>query len=598
MLRSHKISAKPSVLVAAICCAVIYRIRPQWLAISVSDAAAEAQCKPGHISRLATRAIGRFESIVRRLTSIGRPTHATRKSQDATNAANKLNNELLAVAAELLANVPWGRRPALRALLVGAYQRLRENHPELTQKHFCTTVGLSERTLRHWLKNPPHDNLKAAPPAPQPKQPRPLRRGRFRFDVTIPDTQIATDTTDITAFGVPLKLVATQDVGGRDQDLLESIIVDDHESAEHVVDALTDAIAQRGGMQVICDQGTPYMADATREALDGLDVEHAPQREGTPTAKATIERAFGSVKTIAGPLLEISNRVAASFHSLKDPHFAKSATTLLLTALLRAYQAGARASCRADVQRGTVSAEDLAHVAQEAREQARAEHISVRQTLTRIHAAYDMNMPLQKFIRTHRRYSPDVIHEAERLFAKQAHRDDIRNRSSYFAALLRTVNQPHAARRRKMAEQHERERAAERDRQVCQNQDAHFRDNPTAWLRDAFNKLLLFWMPDKNDFLFGGIGPARAHLAGALKQLCTLHDVPAVLDIANGVLADFDVEAGYDACALRAIHRHVQCLLPTTTKVPAGKFDDFGSYAIFATQGPRARPPPPILLRT
>jgi hypothetical protein len=597
MLPSHKVDAKPSVLAAAICCSIIYRIRPQWLAISVSDAAAEVQCKPGHISRLATRAINLFEGIVNRLTRIGRPTRATCNSQEAPTT-NTLNNELLAVATELLANVPWGRRPALRALLIGAYQRLRENHPELTQKYFCTTVGLSERTLRHWLKNPPQDNNKVTHPTPQPNPKRPLRRGRFGFDVSIPDTQIATDTTDISAFGVPLKLVATQDVGGRDQDLLESIIVDDHESSEHVVNALTEAIAERGGMQVICDQGTPYMAEATRKALDDLDAEHAPQREGTPTAKATIERAFHSIKTIAGPLLDISNRVAASFQSLKNPQLAKSATTLLLTALLRAYQAGARASCRADVQRSNVTSEDLDNVAQRARERARAEHISVRETLTRIHAAYDINTPLQKFIRAHRRYSPDVIREAEKLFAKQAHRDDIRNRSSYFAALLCTVNQPRAARRRQMTEQHERERSAERDRQACQNQDMHFRDNPTAWLRDAFSKLLLFWLPERKDFLFGGIGPARAHLAGALTQLCALYDVPTVRDIANGVLADFGLEAGYDAGALRAIHRLIHSLLPITNNDRGWKFDDIGSYAILATQGPKTRPPPPILLRT
>ena len=76
-------------------------------------------------------------------------------------------------------------------------------------------------------------------PPPEKKRPKKLspRRPRFGFDVTLPDTQVATDTTDLEAFGVSLKLVAAQDVGGRDQDLFDSIIVDNRESADHVVRA-------------------------------------------------------------------------------------------------------------------------------------------------------------------------------------------------------------------------------------------------------------------------------------------------------------------------------------------------------------------------
>jgi transposase InsO family protein len=547
MARSHKVDVKPSLLLAVVCCALIWRIRPQWLSISVQAAAAEAQCKPARISRLATRVIYRFEGVLIRLTRLGRPHKSARKAQVAATEANKLNTQLLAVASDILANIPRGRRPAHRALLLGAYHRLRVNYPELTQKRFCAAVGLPERTLRHWLKQPPADN-KGRPhsPAPEPKPKRPMRRGRFGFAVTFPDTQIAGDTTDVTAFGVPLKIIATQDIGGRDQDLFESVIVDDHESAELVVKAFTEAIRQRPGMQAVVDQGTPYMADATRAALDDLDAEHAPQREGTPTAKATIERAFRSIKTIAGPLLDVSNRVAAAFPSLTSPSFAKAATTLLLTALLRAYQSGARAARRADDQRAFISTQDLASIAEKTREQVHAQNISARQTLTRIHTAYEMDVPLQKFIRAHRGFPLEVIREAERLFASQAHRDDIRKRTSYFAALLCKANQPHAARRRRIAEQNERKHHAERERQEIRGRDAHLKSKPTEWLHDAFKKLMMFWQPNPGNFLFGGVGPARAHVAGALMHLGALYGTPAALDMAYGVLADFTAKHGYD----------------------------------------------------
>ena len=361
MSNSHETTAKPSTILVGVCCAIVHRARPEWLAITVREAAAQSQCKPERISRLASRATAAFERVINGLMRMGRPPKRNRKRRG--QATDKLHGALLNAASELLAVIPWGvARPAIRAGMVGAYIRMRAQFPQLTQKKFCAVMGgIPERTLRYWLKNAPANNKPPSKdPAPKPRRKRPLRRGRFGFDVTIPGTQLAADTTDITAFGVPLKLIATQDVGGRDQDLFESVIVDDHESANLVIEALSGAIDKRPGMQTITDQGTPYMAEATRAALDELDAEHAPQREGTPTAKATIERAFRSIKTIAGPLLEISNRVAVALPSLKSTSFAKAAVMILMTALLRAYQAGGRAAHRASAQRAGVSQAALA----------------------------------------------------------------------------------------------------------------------------------------------------------------------------------------------------------------------------------------------
>jgi hypothetical protein len=532
---------------------------------------------------------------------MGRPPKAARKGRESAAVhADKITVELLGVASDLLAAAPWRRRPVMRAMAVGAYQRLCANHPELTQRRFCDMLGLPMRTLRHWLAHAP-TNAANPPPSPTPpprKATRPPRRPRFGFDVTIPDTQLAADTTDITAFGVRLKLVAAQDVGGRDQDLFDSVIVDDHESAQHVVSVLTEAIADRSGMQVIVDQGTPYMADATLDALDAIDAEHAPQREGTPTAKATIERAFRTVKTIAAPLLDISNRVVAAYPSLKNAEFAKNVTMLLVTALLRAYQAGARATRRADNARAGTNDTHLANVAEASRERARAQHQSARQLLTRIHGAYAMDMPLKQFIRAHRHFHPNAIREAERMFAAQAHRDDIRKRASYFAALLLKANEPHAKRRQRYAEQQQRQQAMEDERQRQKNQDAYFQENPVDWLRDAFSKLLYFWVPETGAFLFGGIGPAHAHLRGAIEHLCSSHGPTTATDVINGVIADFRSAPRQDPNALTAMQSLAHRLLTPAHHEQVRKLD-FGSvYAKIIDQGQGMRPPPPIHLRT
>ena len=174
----------------------------------------------------------------------------------------------------------------------------------------------------------------ASPPQKKPPRKRPPRRPRFGFDVVLPDTQIAADTTDLQAFGVPLKLVAAQDVGGRDQDLFDSIIIDNRESADHVVQVITETLGDKEGQQVLTDQGTPYMAETTRAAIEALGAEHAPQKEGDPIGKATIERAFGTVKQIAGPILQLTSQIAEKFPTLNNAALAKAAATLMLTALL------------------------------------------------------------------------------------------------------------------------------------------------------------------------------------------------------------------------------------------------------------------------
>lgn len=396
MHSSHTWPSKPSPLLALICLGIVHRLRPEWVAIPIRQAARAEGYNAERVSRLATKALGIFESSVGRLTRLGRPC----KDQADDESELALTRALLEVATSILQQVSL-RKPAMRTLVVGAYLRLREAHPRITQKRFCQTLAVPGRTLRSWLEKQPVSDIRSSPIEKTnraPKRPPRQRRKRFGFALTVPDTQIAADTTDLSAFGVSLKLVATQDVGGRDQDLLDAVIVAERESAEHVVAVLTESLAERPGAQLLTDQGTPYLAAQTRAAIETLEAEHAVQREGDPLGKATIERAFGTVKSIASPLLELTNRMAGTIGCLAHPELAIAATTLLLTALLRAYQAGARASLRAQHER-PADPEQLARAAEQSRERARADDRSARLLLEHIHGAYDIDCPIRDFVR-------------------------------------------------------------------------------------------------------------------------------------------------------------------------------------------------------
>jgi len=539
MNTSHNKTLNPSILLVLICLAVVHRRRPEWISIKLEEAASSEKVNPQRLSRLCSRAVTPFQRALDILTHIGRPPREGK--EDFALEDNTLLHSLLGVATAILRHVSL-RKTAIRALVMGAYLRLKQEHPELTKERFCHAFALSPRTFRYWMAHR-DETAPVSPVAPPPEkkrpQKRPPRRPRFGFDVLLPDTQIATDTTDLQAFGVPLKLVAAQDVGGRDQDLFDSVIVDNRESADHVVHAITEALNGKEGQQVITDQGTPYMAEVTKAAIEALGAEHAPQKEGDPIGKATIERAFGTVKQIAEPILELTANIAAKIPKLNNAEIAKAAATLLLTALLKAYNAGARAARRADKQRDSVSKEELQELAENSREKARAENRSVRLLLTHIHRDYDIKRPLSVFIKQMRRFPLPVLKEAERAFSRQVHRDDIRDRASYFAAIARRQNEFFFTKLESERRTREKDQRREIDLKNAEDNHAAWQTNPDAWLQDALTALAAQWIPERNSLLFGGAGIGRKWLNDAIAHLIRVHGSDTAVDIANGVFTKF-----------------------------------------------------------
>lgn len=590
-------TTRPSSLLALICLTVVCRYKPEWVAVSISAAARSERLNPERISRLATKALAALEQVVAALTRMGRPP-VDRVAEQVTQQLALLK-ALLEVATSILSEVRR-HKPAVQALTVGAFRRLKKQFSKLTEKVFCAALALSPRTFRYWMKRWPASASKPAAVAPQPPprtpRKRPPRRPRFGFDVMLPDTQLAGDTTDLKTFDVPLKLMAAQDVGGRDQNLLDSIIVEDHECAELVVRVLTEAIDGRPGMQVITDQGTPYMAEATQQALDELEAEHAPQKEGDPLGKATVERAFETVKTLARPILKITNRIAQALPALRCADLAKATTKLVLTALLKAYQAGARAAHRAANERSTVDAEKLAALAEQSRQKARADERSRRLLLTHLHRAHDIKQPLNKFIHMMRPFSLPVLQQAEQALATQAHRSDIGNWGRYFRGIARNVKKTYEQQQARQRASQELFGRIEQEKRQRETQCAAFNTDPASWLMVALRLIAAQWIPDAGQLLAGGAGLGTKYLKAAMARLTELLGPASAVDTASGVFTHFERDhidklGPPGVTAVRAVlQRH----LPLTPTPPDthGCTQQFGSVILQET-GPPTAPGPP-----
>jgi hypothetical protein len=337
------------------------------------------------------------------------------------------------------------------------------------------------------------------------------------------------------------------------------------------------------------------MAQATREALEALGAEHAPQVESTPTDKATIERAFETAKSIAGPLLALTDRLAHKLPALRNTRLAIALSTLLITALLKAYQAGAKAQRRAHEERQGLNREDLLDVAKEHRERSRAEDRSRRLLLESLYDAYDIKRPKTRFVRSLRRFPLEVLQRAERAFRSQVHRDDIRDRASYFYAIVHNIHDDYRAeqaRRRANRELLQRRQAYD-DEHTARLQAWH--ESPSTWLSDALEALAAMWQPGPRTLLFGGIGFGRRQLIDAIAQLSERHGPGATHDIAKGVFrsfsAHFEDRLGQDG--LSAIRALLDEHLPSLPQdVDQSRCTQDFAAAILAPAGPERRSAP------
>ncbi len=486
---------KSSLLLALVCASIVADYDRSWLARPVAQLVPNGGPRPEWISRAKAKLRDVFADLVDAATRRGRRPRAPRDDRAPVLGA------LLAVATRLLAlsAVPVRCR-AVQDELVCAFDRVHAEHG-VTAREFCAAIALSERTFRSWQDRPAQPPPMPPPPTPPSPLPNDRNTGRFDLGVTAPDTQLGGDTTDLRVLGVPLKLVGIQDLGDRERLLFDAFEIDARESSTLVERVLAHAADGLAGIQFITDQGTPYVAQAAQQAYDALGVEHAPQREGTPTEKATVERGFGTIKNALAPILALLDRLAAAVPQLQHPQLAQSVATLLVATFLRVYAAGRRHLGHPLDGRDP---EVLRAIVEEQREKARAEDRSVRLFLKALHAEYAMPGSAEAFVRAFRRYPLDDLKEAERRIRTRACRCHVRACDRYFAAIVRDVHDH--ARRRRAAERCQRvaEAHARRDRAAADARAADLDAHPQRRLLEGLDVLADTWLPETSAFVAGG----------------------------------------------------------------------------------------------
>lgn len=336
----HERTQKPSLMLALLCALVVSAYDRRWLSGPVRSFVPEGGPSLERLSRLKARLLEDFEELVRKVCRRGRPPRHNGSEDEAL------------LLREILTLVPrrtWTYMPCPeRRRLVEAQRRLKEEHG-LTEKRFCELLGISERTFRSWKTLRPQPPASATTPIEpeqekkeEKKKRKPVASGRFDLEVLLPGQQLAADTSPWTLFGVPLQVVATQDPGNRKEKLWESFAVDVRENSKVIARVLEKALNGKPGTQVVSDQGTPYMSAETAHALEELECEHAPQKEGTPTDKATLERSFRTVKDALRPISELTKVIADRLPALRHGEFARAVGRVLLGVFLRVYAAAPR----------------------------------------------------------------------------------------------------------------------------------------------------------------------------------------------------------------------------------------------------------------
>jgi hypothetical protein len=515
----------PSPLLALVAASVVHSFSPSWLARPVSSLAEELHLRADRVSRLKRMLLRLFESLLDRALERGRPRQE--KPSDESLRIRSLE-ALLGVASDVLKSVSIRKR-TLQDRLVTGCDRLEKEH-DLSRRDFARALGLKERTLRYWAKrlkkkspdpNTPPSVTSSIPEKEGASRDRVGRLGRFAFDVTLPGIQAIADTSDWELFGVGLKIVAQQDPGARHERLWEGFEVDDHEDHEVILKVVRRATEDKPGLQLLTDQGTPYLCDAVKKACEEMELEHAPQKEATPTEKATLERSFRTVKEALAPIARLTERLSEVLPHLRNADLAKAAGKLLLATFLRVYTLGRRESVTGHL---TADPVVLEAVAEAQRERARAENRSVKLKLEEIHAAYHFPGSVQRFVRSHRRHRLEDIEEAVHAMGVRACRCHAKCCDRYFAAILRNVAEKNAQWRLKLRRQRLTEHQSQLDRGRAEIERRRREAAPENAIADALDLVARQYRADRGDLLFGGMGPGRGRLATALGELKTSDD--------------------------------------------------------------------------
>ncbi|MGH6630811.1 MAG: hypothetical protein ACREB3_13870, partial [Burkholderiales bacterium] len=327
-------------------------------------------------------------------------------------------------------------------------------------------------------------------------------------------------------------------------------------------------------------------------AYDALELDYQPQKEATPTEKATLERSFGAVKQALAPLLSLTNQLAGLMPALARTELAQPLATLLFSLYLRVYRVGYQAGSSATPR--LESRALLNDIATEQRERAIALARSKRLTLEAIHDAYAMEGSREAFVRAHRNHALSDIQEAERRIRRYACRCHIRCCDRYFAAVLRGIAEPaRAARARQRGERIERHKHDEALGRFRAAEAAMLTESSTLLLR-GLQRLEAQWSEPINGLVAGGAGIGRADLTNACRAFR-----------ASALLPGDAVEAAWNTW-LRSGHNRSETVVAAVRRVlddvcdavlDASKLSTADQIRPILRGQHNVRPPPPGHLR-
>lgn len=520
-------SSPPPELLALVAASILADHAPAWLTDPVGPLAEAVGVSPSQVSRLKARILPAWNEAMARATRRGRPPAADARELEVLGNRIALLEGLLALAASALAELGLRGR-TIQDRLVAGFEKLSQG-TALSLAAFARALGIPERTFREWVRRArSHPASPEAPPAPSesttPSSEKGPKRNLGRFDEAIPGTQIMADTTAVEVLGIPLKLIGCQDPGDRHRELLATFSLSTTETADLVAKTADTLFEKLPGIQFVTDQGTPYMAETIQQLCAAREVEHAPAPEGMPTAKATLERSFGTLKQALAPLLELTRRAAAAIPALRDVALAQSLGTLLFATALRIYTFASRERPASQVL--AADRELLALVAEDNRERSRSETRSRRLLLEQIHREYGMPGGQENFVRRFKDRPLEDLRESLTRLAATRCCCRIEKPDRYFAAILWRVglaNSARRARRRRdeIARAKDRLQTAELERQA-----AWRRGHPEDAVLRGLDLIAGEYRPERGDFHVGGRLFGLAPLRSALRHLLASTSMP------------------------------------------------------------------------
>lgn len=499
---------KPSEMLALVCASIANEYNNNWISAPMAELARCEGVRPERISRAKSRVFQAMEKLVASSTRRGR-----KKETEKDSARVEVLESLLKVSADLNRHAPLYRRD-LQDQLVECFKRLKAAH-KITSRMFCNFLGLKERTFRSWRKRP----VRIPKPVPTPSEKKKKKRhpgetGRFSLFKLIPGLTAQADTTDVELLGVPLKLIAVQDPGDRKRKLLEGFHLDARESAQEVIEVVQGTLAP--GTQLATDQGSPFMAEAARLAYEDRQVDHAPQREGTPTDKATLERAFGTLKQAMEPLFALTNHMAAVVPGLKNTQMAQSLGKLLIAIFLRVWFTAANTEPHP---LENVPASQLHVIAEQMREDIRKEEKSKKLFLAQIHDMYRMDGSKTSFVRVHRHHALEDIRETEQILRSKACRCQTRCCDRYFTGILQNVAERNIPCRRAQRNEQTQRHDRKKEKDQMDKDRSLLLEHPDRMLSEGMDILSFLWKPALKSLLSTGKAPGRNMLKEAISIL-------------------------------------------------------------------------------